>query len=386
MTTDHPRPFGIALGVSAVAALAVLFTLGDPGITSDEPIDVRVGRNYLELGGQILDKAQRRGWNRLGRAEVEALFLDNKQHPPLGRLLVGVASVVGEPFEGLLGGSDPFSVHAARLAPMLAFAGLVGLVSWTAARRYGRAAGLVAGGSLLVMPRVFAHGHFATLDTILCLFWTLALFRASSALEGPRPVRGMTFAGLAWGLALLTKIHAWLLPPVVLVAALAYRRILADARSGRRLGSGRPRRVFRRLALALVRHARPPCRISGHERPPLAAQGGIFWPGVSRSRRPLALPVGLFRRDGPARAAPAGGHRRGLGLAGPQDGPLPARPGRDDPALAGRVQHEGAGVRRRAALSGRLPALGGADRPGIRKALVIHPAEMGARACWSPCC
>ena len=41
-------------------------------------------------------------------------------------------------------------------------------------------------------------------------------------MEGTRPVIGMSFAGLAFGLALLTKIHAWFLPPIVLVWALTH--------------------------------------------------------------------------------------------------------------------------------------------------------------------
>lgn len=195
-------------------------TLGDPGITIDEPLDVKVGRRYVEAiaSGR---------WDPFRPEHVAALFADNAQHPPLGRLLVGAASKLAEPFEGLLGGPDPFSVHAARLAPAAALGILVGLIVAAAARGYGPAAGIGAGAALVMMPRVFAHGHFATLDTFLTLFWVAALLCVGRAAARPRPTLSLALAGIVWGLALLTKIHAWLLPPLVLawvVVRLGWRR------------------------------------------------------------------------------------------------------------------------------------------------------------------
>jgi 4-amino-4-deoxy-L-arabinose transferase-like glycosyltransferase len=191
----------------SVAGLAVLLTLGDPGITIDEPLDVRPGRKYVAT-------LEAKGWRFFEPKTVTQVFADNAEHPPLGRWLLGLASTVGEPFEFLLGGADPFSVHAGRLAPAAAFALLVGLVA-RAAGRYGRAAALSAGFALVAMPRLFAHAHMGALDTFLCLFWTAALLRADAALSARKPVRSMTLAGVLWGFALLTKINAWLLPPIV---------------------------------------------------------------------------------------------------------------------------------------------------------------------------
>ncbi|WP_169977098.1 ArnT family glycosyltransferase [Tautonia rosea] len=222
MATPTPAP-SIARWpwlLGTIAGLAVLLTIGDPGITSDEPIDVKVGRNYLSLAGGLIDQVGSRGVGSVRQANLDAFFADNAQHPPLGRWLVGLASVVFEPVEGLLGGTDPMSVHPARMAPMLAFAVLVGLITREAARRFGLPAGIVAGVSLIFMPRVFAHAHFATLDTVLALFWSLALLAAARGIEARRPVLGLTIAGALWGLALLTKIHAWLLPPLVVGYAL----------------------------------------------------------------------------------------------------------------------------------------------------------------------
>jgi 4-amino-4-deoxy-L-arabinose transferase-like glycosyltransferase len=196
------------------AFLAVLVTLGDPGITIDEPLDVRPGRTYVQT-------LLRRGPAFFEPRIVRAVFADNAEHPPLGRWLLGIASTLGEPLESLLGGADVYSVHAGRLAPAAAFAILVGLVATTTGRRYGQAAGLAAGASLVLMPRMFAHAHLAALDTLVALTWTAALLATDRAVGSTRPTLAMLGAGAVWGLALLTKIHGWLLPPLVGLYALA---------------------------------------------------------------------------------------------------------------------------------------------------------------------
>jgi 4-amino-4-deoxy-L-arabinose transferase-like glycosyltransferase len=229
--TDDPRqpwsPVRLALAIGAAAGLAVVLTLGDPGLTTDEPLDVRPGRTYVAT-------LRARGLAFFERSVVDHVFRDNAEHPPLGRWLLGIASTLGQPFEILLLGPDPLGLYilSGRLAPALAFAVLAGLVVHASARRYGTTAGLAAGFSLVVMPRVFAHAHFGALDTFIGLFWTLSLLAADRALTGRRPVLAMAGAGAVWSLALLTKIHAWFLIPVVLVWTIA--RL---GRSGRAVGA-----------------------------------------------------------------------------------------------------------------------------------------------------
>ncbi len=208
-------PNRIALGLGLVASLAVLLTLADPGMTIDEPLDVRPGRNYVAT-------LWARGFRFFDRSTIDGVFRDNAEHPPLGRWLLGVASTLGEPFEIVARGRDPVGLYivSGRMAPALAFGALVALASATAGCRYGRAAGVATGVGLMLMPRAFAHAHLGALDTFIALFWTLALLSAVRALGSRRPGPMMAVAGLAWGLALLTKIHAWFLPPVVLAWAL----------------------------------------------------------------------------------------------------------------------------------------------------------------------
>lgn len=212
MEGDDPRRSArrVGLYMGLLAFFLTFATLAGPGLTIDEPLDVRPGRDYVV-------SLWRNGWGFFERTNVDRLFRDNAEHPPLGRWLLGLASLGGQPFETLIRGADPTGLYvvSARLAPAVCFALLVGLVGAEAARRWGRASGFAAAWSLLVMPRVFAHAHLGALDTFLSLFWTLALIAGARAVDARRPALAMFGAGALWSLALLTKIHAWLLAPLI---------------------------------------------------------------------------------------------------------------------------------------------------------------------------
>jgi hypothetical protein len=145
-----------------LGAISVILTLSGPGLTVDEPLDVRPGRAYLKILAES-------GTHFLDRKVVDRVFRDNAEHPPLGRWLLGIASVLAEPFEIMLRGPDPTGsyVLAGRVAPALMFGALLGLVAWTAIGRWGLSAGLSAAFALVAMPRVFAHAHLGALDTFL---------------------------------------------------------------------------------------------------------------------------------------------------------------------------------------------------------------------------
>jgi 4-amino-4-deoxy-L-arabinose transferase-like glycosyltransferase len=202
--------------LGALAGLLVLFTIAAPGITIDEPLDVRPGRDYV--------KALMASGPRFFSREVsDKVYSDNREHPPLGRWMLGIASTLAEPFEVMLtGGADPIGIYvlAGRVAPTLIFALLVAFISSEAGRRHGKAACWSTGFALIVMPRLFSHAHLGALDLFIAAAWCLALIKADRALMSDRPIRGMAIAGVFFGLAMLVKIHGWLLPPIVLANAL----------------------------------------------------------------------------------------------------------------------------------------------------------------------
>ncbi len=206
----------IAASLGLLAGLLVILTLADPGITVDEPLDVRPGRNYVST-------LRATGLGFFRRDVIERVYADNKEHPPLGRWLLGIASTIFEPMEILLlGGPDPVGIYvvAGRVAPAMVFALLVAFVAGESGRRFGPAGAWSSGFALIAMPRVFAHAHIGALDLFIAAAWCVALVTADRAIESGRPIRGMALAGLFWGLTLLVKIHAWLLPPILLIRTL----------------------------------------------------------------------------------------------------------------------------------------------------------------------
>ncbi len=111
------------------AGLAVLLTLDGPGLTIDEPLDVRPGRTYVEV-------LRQQGWHFFDRPVVDRVFRDNAEHPPLGagcwespRSWASRSRCSGK-------GPDPTGhyVLAGRLAPALAFAALS---AWSRTRPAG---------------------------------------------------------------------------------------------------------------------------------------------------------------------------------------------------------------------------------------------------------
>ena len=149
---------------------------------------------------------------------VDRVFRDNAEHPPLGRWLLGIASELGEPIEVLWKGPDPTGhyVLAGRLAPALAFAALVCLVTQSAGRRWGargRRGGRLCtrGDAPGVRPRS-SGGPRYVLEPVLDPGSAGRRSRpaVAAAHRWPWPARACSGR-----LALLTKIHAWFLLPIL---------------------------------------------------------------------------------------------------------------------------------------------------------------------------
>ncbi|HEX6986747.1 MAG TPA: hypothetical protein VF170_15310, partial [Planctomycetaceae bacterium] len=98
-----------------------------------------------------------------------------------------------------------------------------------ATRRYGRAAGLTAAAGLVLMPRVFGHAHFASLETAVGLFYAATALTVAGRWRPPEaiPPRAALVGGILWGLALLSKVQAVLLPVPIALWALWHWRLRA---------------------------------------------------------------------------------------------------------------------------------------------------------------
>lgn len=200
-----------------------------PGLTVDESFNVQQGVR-LEVG--------LREWV-AGRLTLRELFGTEKElgpnapagyhlpdHPPLGRWLLGVAHDVVTTVAWPTGWDYPVVYAAARFGSALAFAATLFLVARFATRRYGRPSGLCAAGTLALMPRVLGHAHLASLETMVGLTYTATVLCLAPHWQPPAsvPPRAALLAGLLWGLALLTKVQAVLLPiPIALWALWHWR-------------------------------------------------------------------------------------------------------------------------------------------------------------------
>jgi hypothetical protein len=240
--------------VSVVTLVAVLVTLDPadyrpqlpqgPGITLDESFNVQMGVYLVEsiegYGLGILDPQSAQ--------EVFGNPAYNPDHPPLGRLWLGVFHEISRAVAPVDSGDNPFVTIHARAGSAFAFALTVFLVGVFATRRLGSLAGVTSSVSLAVMPRLFGHAHLASLETFMGLTWTVAIVgtihlwvrRAETkshddfisdsnvALKSEPPGdKAAILCGLVIGLALLTKMQAVLLPPLLTVWALWHWRLSA---------------------------------------------------------------------------------------------------------------------------------------------------------------
>jgi len=136
-------------------------------------------------------------------------------------------------------------LESCRLGPILLFAVAAGCLFYRMTRSYGLAAGLGAVAALLLLPRVFAHAHFASFDGPLTAAWIIAWATFAPALSSGRAAVAW---GVALGLTLSSKATGWFAPVPFVLWALVYR----DRAAVRALAIGIP------TALAVFYVLNPP--------------------------------------------------------------------------------------------------------------------------------
>jgi 4-amino-4-deoxy-L-arabinose transferase-like glycosyltransferase len=120
----------------------------------------------------------------------------------------------------------PFVTACARSGSATAFALTILLVGVCVSRWYGWLGGLIASIALAIVPRLYGHAHLAALETVTNLATTATVLSIAAAWPGSHPPSHRTalWTGVIFGLALLTKIQAILIPlPLVLWAGWCWR-------------------------------------------------------------------------------------------------------------------------------------------------------------------
>lgn len=214
------RLFGGPLLLAVVATAVILNSLdpaGDypdsapgPGLTTDEYFNVH-------QGVYLIEQLQAYGIGMLAPESIEEVFGDPAylpDHPPLARLWLGLAHATARHLFPPDDHPGPYITACARSGSACAFGLLIALVGCFAARTYGFWGGLAAASALICMPRLFGHAHLAALESVTGLMYALAVLALALYWQSPHPPnnRSAIICGLAWGLLLLTKIQAILLP------------------------------------------------------------------------------------------------------------------------------------------------------------------------------
>jgi len=209
----------IGLLLAFLTLAAVLSTLGDVGVTWDEPLYIKASRGYMswlsvlkqgilhgDLRTPLSDAAIVQDWMPHPTLEL---------HPPLGKFLSGLTWAA---LRGWLG-----EVTSQRISNALLFSLLVAMIFWMVSEAYDTVSGVFAALCLLLMPRMFFHAHLANIDTTVAITWFVAMyaFWRYESRSGWLPVFAI---GLAFGLALSTKMNAMVMPLVWGVWVLLFRR------------------------------------------------------------------------------------------------------------------------------------------------------------------
>lgn len=193
-----------------------------PGLTIDEIFNVEQGVYLVELSRSL-------GWlNLIPTTSQEGFRSDSgyylPDHPPLGRWWLGahhhLAWWISPPHQPDPG--SPVVTACARTGSATAFALTVLLIGWAATSWSGPTAGVFTAISLTMMPRLFGHAHLASLETITNLTCTASVVAIAYGWNGPIAPSWKTgiITGALFGLALLTKIQAILIPCPVICWAL----------------------------------------------------------------------------------------------------------------------------------------------------------------------
>ena len=193
-------------GIVLIAALVLVATNNDYGLTYDEPVYASRAATLVQ---HWLGLLVQRPATALSRASIDRYWqAKGEEHPSLMKLTVALTSA-------LCAAALP-GLGSLRAAANLYFCVALVFVYLYARRLAGRAAGAFAALALLTMPRLFAHGHLVALDVPVTALTLATLYLIWRALERGTWTSAIA-AGLVFGLALETKLAAIIILPVFLI-------------------------------------------------------------------------------------------------------------------------------------------------------------------------
>ena len=211
---------GLAGALALLAVLSVLFTCRGFGWSWDEAYYYAPAQMTAEWIGDFLENPRAAA----SRKTIDALWAGPNdpgtgrpvgiiELPSLVKWAMGISWALTRSWWG--------DMRALRLPAALAFGASVFLIYLLTLNSYRRRAAVIAAVAFLTMPRVFGHAHLGATETITNAVILFAIYCYFMGLRSPW---GAVLFGVAYGLALDTKINAVLLAPVLLVWAHVFHR------------------------------------------------------------------------------------------------------------------------------------------------------------------
>ncbi|NOZ29830.1 MAG: hypothetical protein GXP39_17520 [Chloroflexi bacterium] len=205
MSSLERRDAWIALALALFVFLLLFMTEGTVAVGWDEPIYAENGeRIVLWLGTFLRGLARADLSEALDPTAIGLSFGLNNEHPPIAKAISGLGWAFTRRWLPL--------PTAHRVGPMAMAAALAALI-YIAVRQAGagRPGAILGAAALMGMPRLFFHAHIAELDLPAAATWFFATW-VFWRLSDRRDAWAWLGSGLAFGLALSTKISNVLIP------------------------------------------------------------------------------------------------------------------------------------------------------------------------------
>ncbi len=209
---DRPRIGPLEWALVALlcggALCVTVLTANHYGPTYDEPHYASAGIRYADWWARVL----RGDFQALRPDEISSAWTLNHEHPPLQKCASGFA-------QRWFGAN----LAAIRLPSALWFALTSCAIYLFSRGTWGRRGALFGALAFALLPRVFAHAHFVALDMPITAWFFITAALTAEALRR-NSWRWSILAGIAFGLALMSKLNAFFLPILLLAWGLLFYR------------------------------------------------------------------------------------------------------------------------------------------------------------------
>jgi 4-amino-4-deoxy-L-arabinose transferase-like glycosyltransferase len=177
----------IAVGFCGI----IFFSLGDYGVTWDEAVYFQAGQSYFS-------------WlKEPSLGNIDSYWAINHEHPPVMKLLGGISEYVFHEKLNLLNRVSSFRL------PILIFVFLSNYFLFLfTAELFNVKIAFITTVTFFFLPRVFFHSHLGAMDYPITSFWIMVIYFFR---KGMQDSKWIMVASILLGLALLTKINAFLL-------------------------------------------------------------------------------------------------------------------------------------------------------------------------------